>query len=505
MTMTMTKTRDYVNGRRTVNWFSWLDRPLSGRWCAVGWLVATGIFTVVVRFFGGPAEVDAAESVYSTWAIAHGHLACAYPPGITHHFAGIGHPIPFIAPLWPLLSGVVAAVAQIGHSIPFPSGSALGPHCSTALAAITHWSNQSDALGPTMRIGYLCWLVLMAGVVALLRASGRGRCAWEPVTLILLACVPSVLMPLLDDFHPQDLVAMGLALGGVACARRGWWVWAGVLLGLAVTSQQFALLVLAPLLVAAPAGYRGRFAAAASGAAALIVVPIIAVTSGRAFNAVAIGSGNTPSVGGTVLWELHLHGALLVAVSRVLPIALAMALAWWAKRHLGPAVLEPVPVMSLVATSLCFRLVFEQNLFGYYFMALAVSLILLDVVQGRIRGQLVAWLALVMLAFDPVPWEVQLRQYLPPVLMALVLFFIVRDVALGRVRWYLIAWFAWVVLAFAQYPPTGLPFRHLLPTWLWQIVLIPIGLVLAARPLVSSARRRPTPDSDVLELSGSAR
>ncbi len=238
---------------------------------------------------------------------------------------------------------------------------------------------------------------------------------------------------------------MGLALGGVACARRGWWVWAGALVGLAVTSQQFALLVLAPLLVVAPSSHRVRFAAAASGAAALIVVPMIALTSGRAFNAVAIGSGNTPSGGGTVLWELHLHGALLVAVSRVLPIALAMVLAWWAKRHLGPAVLEPVPLMSLVATSLCFRLVFEQNLFGYYFMALAVSLILLDVVQGRIRGQLVAWLALVMLAFDSAPWGSD-------------------------------------------------PLAHGLPIWFWQVSLVSVGIALASGPLAGLRKDRPGRD-----------
>ena len=414
----------------------WLERPLSGWWCGLGWLLASAVFVGLTRLLGGLSQGDALESVLSTWAIAHNHLACAYPATSTARF-----PFPLIAPLYPLLSGAIAAVAQIGHGVPFPSQSALGPHCSTAVSAISQWSARADAMSPTIQLGYLGWAVLMAGVVAVLRASGRGRCGWEPVTLILIACVPPMFMTVQRFFHPQDLVAMGLALGGVACARRGWWVWAGVLLGLAVTSQQFALLVLAPLLVAAPAGYRGRFAAAASGAAALIVVPIIAVTSGRAFNAVAIGSGNTPSGGGTVLWELHLHGALLVAVSRVLPLALAMALAWWAKRHLGPAVLEPVPLISLVATSLCFRLVFEQNLFGYYFMALAVSLVLLDVLHGRIRGQLVAWLALVMLAFDPVPWGSD-------------------------------------------------PLSYRVPIWCWQALLVSGGIALASGPLATLRKDR---------------
>ena len=58
--------------------------------------------------------------------------------------------------------------------------------------------------------------------------------------------------------------------------------------------------------------------------------------------------------------------------------------------------------------------IFEQQMFGYYFMALSVSLLLLDVVRGHIRGSLVAWLATVSMvylfgstALDllPKPWE----------------------------------------------------------------------------------------------------
>ena len=45
---------------------------------------------------------------------------------------------------------------------------------------------------------------------------------------------------------------MGLILGALACVRRDLWRWAGVLLALAVLSQQYALLVAVPLLVVAP-------------------------------------------------------------------------------------------------------------------------------------------------------------------------------------------------------------------------------------------------------------
>jgi hypothetical protein len=471
-------------------------------------LAATGIFIAFVRIVGGPSESDAAESVYATWTIAHGHLACAYPPAVTtYRFPTIARPVPFITPLWPLLSGGVAALTRIGHGVPFPSQTALGPHCSTALVAMFKWSVKSGAAKSTVHIAYLSWLVLMGGVVALLRASGRGRCGWEPATLVL-ACVPSVFMPVVEFFHPQDLVALGLALGGLACARRGWWVWAGVLLGLAVTSQQFALLVAAPLVVLAPTNRRVRFAVAAIGAATLVVVPLIVVTSGRAIRAATLGSGNTSSFGGTVLRELHVNGGLLVVFSRILPIVVSMALARWAVRRLGHAVLEPVPLVSLIATSLSLRLAFEENLFGYYFMALAVSLVLLDIFRGRIREQLVAWLVLVTLAFSPVPWGfasnsvawgLQEREFLPFACMAVVLGLIVFDIVRRRIRWYLVAWFVVVAVAFARLPWTNPPFRHDLPPWYWQVVLVSTGVALAAGPLVAFARNRAVSDPVIFD------
>jgi Glycosyltransferase family 87 len=477
---------------------SWLTRPLSGMWCAIGWLGATATFIGLTALLGGPTEGDAGESLYSTWAIAHGRFACSFPPATHHHFVSYAQPGPFVAPLYPLLSGAVGAVTRIGHAVSFPSATALGPHCSTSSLAIYHWAANSGAALPTVRLGYLSWIVLMAGVVALVRACGRGRCGWEPVALVLLACTPPVFQPLLNYFHPQDLVAMGLGLGGVACARRSWWVWAGILLGLALTSQQFAILIVAPLLVIVPGNRRTRFVSGVIGGFAIVVLPAIVVTSGRAMRAAILGSGNSPGTGGSWLWELHLHGAPLLILSRILPIVLSLALSRWAVRRLGSVILEPVPLLALVATSLSLRLAFEQNLYGYYFMALAVSLVVLDVIRGHIRGPLIAWIALLTLAYNPVPWGfasngqpwgLQAREDLPLALVAIGLIVLVRDAINGRIRWYLVGWLAVVVGVFLNWPPWVVsPFRHPLPSWAWQLMLVPLGALLAAWPLVSYVR-----------------
>lgn len=101
--------------------------------------------------------------------------------------------------------------------------------------------------------------------------------------------------------------------------------------------------------------------------------------------------------------------------------------------------LEPLPLLSLIATSLCLRLVFETNMVWYYPMAMAVSLVLLQVVRGRISKALIGWLALVTVAYYPLVWGFDPLSY---------------DVA----------------------------------PWIWQILILGSGLVLAAGPLVSSVR-----------------
>ena len=93
-------------------------------------------------------------------------------------------------------------------------------------------------------------------------------------------------------------------------------------------------------------------------------------------------------------------------------------------RRLGPRSLEPVPLLSLVAVSLALRLVFEANLFTYYFMALAVTLALLEVTQGSIRRTVAAWFAALTLVgirmggmiFGAARWEQVLQRRGIPIL-----------------------------------------------------------------------------------------
>jgi hypothetical protein len=450
-----------------------------------------------MALLGGPASNDAYQTVFSTWAIQHGQLACAFPAGYK-----------VTAPLYPLASGAIASLERIGNAVAFPPRGTLGPHCDRAFTAINQWSLRTGALHHTIQIGYFGWLVLLAGLVAVLRACGRGRCGWEPTTLVIVACLPPVWMCLEDSFHPEDLFAMGFALASLACARRSLWAAAGVLVALAVLSQQYALLVAAPLLIVAPPARRLTYGGAAALTTALLVVPLTVVSSGGAAHAVLFGTGATGGVGGTILWELDLHGTLLLFASRVAPIILSVALAWWVVRRLGRAVLEPIPLLSLVTVSLGLRLVFEQQLWGYYFMALSVTLILLDAVRGHIRASVVAWLSTVTMVYLLLPTSINslqpvehtLSDLAPVAVLTLAILLIWRDLRRGARNWWLAYWISMIVATFIAWNTTDVVGQP--PIWLWQVTLVPLGIALAAGPLLGEVWHC-TASDHVLPTTGS--
>jgi hypothetical protein len=189
------------------------------------------------------------------------------------------------------------------------------------------------------------------------------------------------------------------------------------------------------------------------------------------------------------------HGILLCA--RILPIVCALALAWWVKRRLGEAVLGAVPLVSLVATSLAFRLVFEVNLWGYYFTACAVLIIINDVLRGRVRGHVVAWMALFTLVFNPVPWGfatngrswgLAVREAMPNVFIIGALLLILVEALRRRVQWYVVAWFVLVALTLVKNPYSHAALRTAMPGWFWQLVMVPITVALAVSPLIEHVR-----------------
>lgn len=456
----------------------------------LSWIAASTAFLGLTTLYGGPSTADMGESVFSTWSLAHGDLTCFYPPRAPA----------LTAPLYPLLSGAGAWLLRIGHAVPFPSVSQLGANCARAVSRLNQWSLTANATLPTLRLAYIVWPFLLAGLILVIRASGRGRTGWEPLLLFAVTATPCVIMCITDDFHPEDLLSMGLLLMGVAAFLKKKWTWAGVLLALAACAQQFALLVALPLIAIAPSRARMRLAITALLVSAFIDVPLMVANSGRAVRAILLGSslaGNyVRSLGGTVLWETNLRGPLLFVISRVLPIVGVTVLAWWSSRRLGTRLLQPSPLMSLLATTLTVRLIFEENLFGYYFMAVAVSLIVLDVITGRFRGSTLVWIAIDALAFIPFTLgyrELGIGGQILFVLATLALSSLLAYVATRRFKWYKTAWCAFAAVV-CEYRIWGIGHHvHTIPTWWWQVVLVPTALSLAVSALASLIRNPQNP------------
>ncbi len=440
--------------------------------------MASALFVLLVQCLGGFSGNDTFESVFSTWAIGHGQVACAFPKGFR-----------VTAPLYPLVSGGIVAIAHVGHTVPFPPRRAMGSRCDRAFIAINTWSAQARVLVTTLRIAYLGWLVLLAGAVSLLRATGRGRRGWEPATVIVLACLPPVWTCVESTFHPEDLMAMGFALAATACALRGSWRSCGVLIALACLSQQYALLVAVPLLVVAPRNRRVAYGAAAAITLAAIALPLSVFSAGSATHSIFFGTGSTGGIGGSFLSDLGLHGTPLLILSRITPLVLTAIIAWWAVRATGPAAFGPVALVSLVAVSLSLRLVFEQQIFEYYFMALSVSLLLLDVVRGQVRRSLIAWLIVVPTAFvGEIVLPGSLGKVVPWVAVGLALLALIDGARTGRTPGQLLPWAGVLAAALLTWQTTWS-----LPAWFWQAALVIPGVVLAARPLLAEVRRGGTP------------
>ena len=456
---------------------------------------------------GGPAVGDAWEIIYPTWAASHGQLVCMYPP----HPPGV---TTFAAPVYPLIAGGIGFVTRIGSSAPFPSGPALGHDCSKAVVAMIHWSQRGGAVWPTLWAGCVVWLFLMVGLILLLRASGRGRSGWEPTALVIVACLPPVWFCVEMFAHPQDLIALGFALAAMACALRSRWIGAGILIALAMLTQQYTLLVAIPLFFVAPVRRRLPYLLAAAGTAAVIAVPLILLaTSGTAARSIFAGSGASGGDRGhrDVGVPREAVGAPLLLASRLPPLLLSAALSWFVVRRLGRSALQPAVLISLVAVSLSLRLVFEDNIFSYYYMALAVTLVALDVVRGRIRETLVAWVAMVTLVYTEnfvivwrQSWDQGARHWLPVIVMVAGLVMIIRNVLRHRVGWNVVMWAAAVVTALVMWPVSNDPLYHQPVTWLWQVVLVGIGVALAAGPLRTLMRQHSEQQpAEVLEPAAS--
>jgi Glycosyltransferase family 87 len=242
-------------------------------------------------------------------------------------------------------------------------------------------------------LGVASWLVLALGSLALLWAAGAASAAREAGLLAFLVILPAASSAIVQLYHPQDIVSLGLALGAMALLLRNQWIAAGALFGLAVLTKQYALLLLIPALAAAPGtGPRLRVAVSAAVVFGVGLAPFfVSAPHATLANFSGFSAGGAVS-GFTVLSLSGVTGSAASAIARDAPVVLALAVCIWAIRR-GAWANAPVVLVALGLACVGGRLVFESVVFPYYLLASSVLFFLLDLVAQRTPHRSLAWSA----------------------------------------------------------------------------------------------------------------
>jgi hypothetical protein len=243
-------------------------------------------------------------------------------------------------------------------------------------------------------LGVATWLVLALGALALLRAGGADSLGRQSGLLAFLVVLPAASSAMVQLFHPQDVVSLGLGLAGLAQTLRSRWWLAGALFGAAMLTKQFALLLLIPALVVAP-GARSRFVLGGSAVAVFVagLLPFAVVAPRAMLENVSGYSGGGASAGQTVLTLAGVHGAAASAVARDVPVLFAVGFCLWAATRRVRWAAAPAAVVGLALACAGSRLVFESVIFPYYLLSASVLVLLVDLVARRSPARSLAWCA----------------------------------------------------------------------------------------------------------------
>jgi hypothetical protein len=243
-------------------------------------------------------------------------------------------------------------------------------------------------------LGVASWLVLAVGCLALLRAAGADSMGRRAGLLAFLAFLPAASSAIVQLYHPQDIVSLGLAVAGLALVLRHRWVLTGVAFGAAVLTKQFALLLLLPALAAAgQPRARLRVGVWAMAVFSLGMLPFLVAAPRATLENLSGFSAGGAAAGQTVLTLLGVTGTVASAVARDAPVVFALAVCLWSARRPMAHIERPVGLMALALVCAGSRLVFESVVFPYYLLAASVLFLLLDLVALRSPHRSLAWCA----------------------------------------------------------------------------------------------------------------
>jgi hypothetical protein len=275
----------------------------------------------------------------------------------------------------------------------------LYPILLAPLVAVGEALGLSEPPAPTATM-YLLLAPVTVGLAAPLLHQVRGllRDAGAPgpalavqVWTALLAAAPMLVV----WGHGEDALALLALLAAIRLSCRERAVAAGLLLGFAIASKQWAVLALPALLARSPSGERSRLAAASLALPATLALFVLAVDWPHASGAL-LHPPNYPGYGHAALWVDSRAATVVTAPFRAGVLIVAVVLAGRASGRTSPSRL-----LAVLGLTLLVRLAFEPVVHVYY-LAPGLCLLLLHerVATGRCARPAV--LGSLLLAWFPV-------------------------------------------------------------------------------------------------------
>jgi hypothetical protein len=239
----------------------------------------------------------------------------------------------------------IDALARLDISGFFQAAPLMGPVSLVVRAPFAAMAGGDQLLA--YRLGALPCLAAMAVLlyVLLRRMQSAGHPALAGAAIAGLFAIDPLVGGALTWGHPEEILGGALCILAILAAGAGRTWTAAIVLGLAVTTKQWAVVAIVPTLLAAPAGRRA-IALGAGGLAAAFTAPLLLISSSSVGQtAKAIGSVQSWIAPPNVWWPLaqrSSHQAFDgVAMRTVYDYAL-------------PSVLNPVPhaLIVIVAVAL---------------------------------------------------------------------------------------------------------------------------------------------------------
>jgi glycosyl transferase family 87 len=249
------------------------------------------------------------------------------------------------------------------------------------------------------RLGSLACLLVAAALVWLVVSlmQRRGQSALAQLTVIVLILSGPMTFKSLYWGHPEELMGAALAVGGVLLAGHGRGLLAGIALGLAVATKQWALLAVLPAVMVA-GDQRKHLLAGGGLVAAAFTLPMLLGDPSRfihqSLNA-GVGSGEiTPT---NLWWPFHFasgeyispgHAATLYSIPGwlgrishplVVMLGLGLSLLYWHRnrdRHSYDA-------LQLLALLFLLRCVLDPLTFSYHHLPFLTALAVFEGLRRR--------------------------------------------------------------------------------------------------------------------------